>query len=106
MVAAELQGSGAEPAIRSGFATFLELNPRLLQVAHDWQLCKVGDQHILNDHAGPEYDAEVLTRLMRIDDSAQELCSGMARHLARFGTYSQRLSDALTRVMAGGIGFT
>jgi hypothetical protein len=100
-VAAELHAAGARRHIEAGFEGFMELNSRLLDVCHDWQMQRVGGSSIPNDHRDPGYDARVIDRLVMIDRSVHSILDGLAATLARFGTYRTRLTDALACVEAG-----
>jgi hypothetical protein len=62
---------------------------------------RVANTPILNDHTDLDYDAKVLSRLIRIDDAAQQVCSDLASRLMRFGLYRNRLSTAIERALAG-----
>jgi hypothetical protein len=101
LVRDELELTGARDQVRQWYESFLDLNPKLLQICTDWQMRKVGESHLLNDHDDADYDAKVLTRLMRIDESVQVICGELAARLSRFGVYGQRLSQALERALAG-----
>ena len=83
------------------FDSFLELNPNLLETCTDWQMRTIAKQPILNDHTDADYDASVISRLIRIDDSAQRLCDELSGSLTRFGLYGLRFTYALDRVLAG-----
>jgi len=100
-VQVELDSAGSRDQVRKCFDSFLELNPALLEICTDWQMRMVGRQPTLNDHTDADYDASVISRLMRIDDSAQRLCDELSGSLSRFGLYGVRLTDALDRVLAG-----
>jgi hypothetical protein len=101
LVRGELELSGAHDHVRRWYEFFLEFNPTLLQICSDWQMRKVGESHLLNDHRDIDYDAKVLSRLMRIDESGQLICGELAARLSRFGVYGLRLSNALERALAG-----
>ena len=101
----ELDLTGARDHVLVCYQSFKELNPKLLQVCSDWQMRKLGQSHILNDHADADYDAKVLSRLMRIDDPAQQVCVELANRLSRFGVYRPRLSSALERALGGDIAY-
>ena len=101
LVRVEVELADARDEVRKGYESFLELNSKLLQVCSDWQMRKLGQHHILNDHADADYDAKVLTRLMSIDDSAQPICDEVATRMTRFGVYGRRLTSALDRALAG-----
>ncbi len=97
----ELGLAGGHQKVLDAYQAFLRLNPALLQICSDWQMQRVGNTPILNDHTDPDYDAKVLSRLIRIDDAAQQVCSDLASHLMRFGLYRNRLSKAIERALAG-----
>ena len=101
LVQAELERSGARDHVRRWYEIFLDLNPKLLQICTDWQMRKVGESHLLNDHKDAGYDVKVLSRLMRIDESVQVICGGLSTRLSRFGVYGPRLSYALERALTG-----
>jgi hypothetical protein len=103
LLAVELEAAKARPVVRAAYESFLSLNADVLDVCHDWQMRRVGSGTILNDHRDPEYDAEVLSRLIRLDRSAQHILADLARRLARYGILATRLSAALDRALAGDI---
>jgi DNA-binding MarR family transcriptional regulator len=101
----ELETTGTGDSIRRCYEAFLELNPKVLQVCSDWQMRRIGTSFGSNDHDDPEYDSEVLDRLVGLDSSAQQTCGDLAERLERFEIYGLRLSGALQRAMAGEIRF-
>jgi hypothetical protein len=100
-VGIELDIVGARDQVRSGYESFLGLNAALLQTCGHWQMRKLGDIHTVNDHTDSDYDAKVLSRLVRIDTSAQRICSDLASRLMRFSVYGDRLATALERALGG-----
>jgi hypothetical protein len=100
-LARELDALGAREQVHSIYDRFLSLNPGLLQICSDWQMRRIGNTPTLNDHTDADYDAKVLTRLMRVDESAQELCAELTDTLERFAVYRERLTWALEQAMAG-----
>jgi hypothetical protein len=104
LAAHELDGAGLRATIHELYRQFLELNPQLLRLCTDWQLLPPLDNKTppeLNQHDNAEYDAEVLSRLAKVDSAAQPICAGLAHALARFGNYGRRLAAARARVEAG-----
>jgi hypothetical protein len=97
----ELDLTGARDHVRKRYEYFIELNPKLLQVCSDWQMRRLGEYPVLNDHADADYDAKVLSRLMLIDEAAQRICVELANRLTRFEVYRLRLSSALERALTG-----
>ena len=101
LVRDELEQVDARDHVRNGYESFLGLNPKLLQTCGDWQARRLGSTPILNDHTDPDYDAQLLSRLLRIDHAAQRICSDLASRLMRFGVYGDRLTTALEKALAG-----
>ena len=97
----ELELTGARDHIHRSYRSFLALNSKLLQICSDWQMIKLGPSPILNDHRDPEYDAGVLSRLMKIEDSVQRILAELSGRLSRFESYGSRLRNALERTLAG-----
>jgi hypothetical protein len=97
----ELDGADAHAHVLGSYESFLGLNPALLDTCGAWQMRRLGSTPMLNDHTDPDYDAKVLSRLIRIDVSAQRICSDLASRLTRFGLYGTRLTTALERALGG-----
>jgi hypothetical protein len=96
-----MTATGASDLVRDCYRSFLALNPLLLDVSTDWQMVRIGDSHIVNDHRDSDHDAKVLNRLIKIDDRAQEICADLSGRLTRFVSYGPRLSTALEQALAG-----
>lgn len=101
LLAAELEVTDSRDHVRRSYESFLTLNPAVLDICHDWQMSSLGRTQILNDHSDRNHDSEVLSRLIRIDAAAQEICADLAGRLMRFAIYGKRLSTALERSLAG-----
>lgn len=101
----QLELSDGREHVHALYQRFLGLNPTLLQVCSDWQMRKVGNAPILNDHTDSDYDAKVLSRLVRLDGSAQGLCAELTDRMAHFGVYQGRFTSALEKAMAGNHGY-
>ncbi len=56
---------------------------------------------MLNDHADPSYDDDVVDRLGGVDAKVQPVCGDLGDVLTRFAGYGPRFSEALGRVRAG-----
>jgi hypothetical protein len=100
----ELHTAHARDVVDAAYLQFLELNSGLLRLCTDWQLLPPADNKTppeLNVHEDAEYDAEVLSRLAKVDGAAQPICDGLADALTRFATYAPRLREARRRVEAG-----
>jgi hypothetical protein len=100
----ELDSVESRDHVLRSYESFLGLNPALLDTCGDWQMRKFGTP-TLNDHTDPDYDAKVLSRLIRIDASAQRICTDLASRLARFGLYGSRLTTALERALGGNLAY-
>lgn len=98
---AELDKSGARPALTAGFEKFLVLNPELLDLCTAWQMRSVDGTATMNDHSDKTYDSRVLKRIVEFNDRAGVVCAELAAAMRRFERYHARLSGALARVRAG-----
>lgn len=101
LVSAELDAAGAREHVSRDYEDFMILNPRLLTACHDWQMRRVVGAHVLNDHSDPDYDLEVIERLVQIDRSVQTILFSVSSQLLRFDTYRRRLGEALALVDGG-----
>lgn len=100
-ITAELDATGARPAVTDALHRFLVLNPELLEICSAWQLRHVGGVPVNNDHTDPAYDARVLDLLTDLHRRVTPVCSDLAAGLARFARYRVRLADTLVRARAG-----
>jgi len=101
-LADELDAVGLRPLVTTAYERFAPLNERLLGIITDWQVRVGADGDLeLNDHADPEADAAVLTRLADLDDEAGPVCDELGSALARFGGYRHRLGSARRRLESG-----
>ena len=101
LLAAELEGTGARPAVEGGYRRFLELNSDLLAICTAWQLRDVDGESVLNDHSDAAHDRAVVDRLGTLHTGVEPICVDLASVLDRFRGYRGRLSYALDQVMAG-----
>ena len=101
----ELDSIDSRIHVLRSYESFLGLNPGLLGTCGEWQMRRFGSTPMLNDHTDPDYDAKVLSRLIRIDASAQRICADLASRLMRFGLYGTRLTIALERALGGNIAY-
>lgn len=100
-LAAELDAHGVRGEVEAAYERFVVLNPELLEVCTAWQLREVDGQQVPNDHSDPAHDAEVIERLVDLDQRAQPVCEGLAEALLRLGRYGPSLAHAVARVQAG-----
>ena len=101
----ELDTVDARDHVLRSYESFLGLNPALLDTCGAWQMRRLGSTPMLNDHTDSDYDAKVLSRLIRIDVSAQRICSELTSRLMRFGLYGTRLRTALEHALGGNIAY-
>lgn len=98
LLSAEIEDSGARPAIERGEERFLELNQPFKEICSRWQMRPDGSA---NDHSDAEYDRGVVEELGALHPRAVELTSELATALPRFGRYPQDLQGAWERVDGG-----
>lgn len=101
----ELDNAGARTAITEAYDRFMTLNPELLDLCTAWQTRTVEGIMAANDHTDPAYDSRVLDRLTDLDRRAGAVCVTLSAAMLRFQRYRARLTDALTRVKNGAIGY-
>ena len=101
LLAEELAGSGARPAVEAAYQQFLTINGELLEVCTAWQLRTSDGATEINDHTDEGYDDGVKARLAQLHEAAQPVLQALADALARFGGHRQRLDTAVERVVAG-----
>jgi hypothetical protein len=101
LVGAEVEATGARPVVRGAYERFRALNAPVLDVCSRWQVREVAGTPVLNDHADPAYDAEVVSDLAAVHDRAEPLLDDLAGALDRYRAYGPRLRHAVERVEAG-----
>lgn len=103
LAACQIDALGARALLEEAYGRFLEVNPQVLAVCTDWQVVAGTDPMVLNDHADPEYDHEVLERLGRLHALAVDMLGEVTAVLGRYGHYAPRLGRALAGARAGGV---
>jgi hypothetical protein len=98
---AELEATGAAPAIHDAYSRFLKINGDLLGICTAWQLREVDGESVINDHSDPAHDAAVIGQLADLHANVSPICDDLGAALARFSGYRSRLGDALAKVQAG-----
>jgi hypothetical protein len=89
-------------ALLRAYENFGPLNADLKALCTDWQLRPADDgRAVTNDHADPEYDEEVVARLVTLDGRAATVCAALAAPLPRVVAYRRRLESAVAAVVAG-----
>ncbi len=101
LLAAELDETGSRAVVEDLHGRFGPLNVELLDLCTDWQLRTVDGETRANDHTDPEHDAAVLERLERLHERTRPWLAELVAVLPRFGTYSERLAEALRHVRSG-----
>ena len=91
----------ARAGVEAAYRQFLDLNETVLDICGEWQMRRIGNGVVINDHADAEDDAAVLDRLFRVDRSARPIIDSLAAAVPRFGRYSERLTTAIERALAG-----
>ena len=101
LLARELEVRGTRPAVDGAYRAFLDLNSEMLQLCTDWQIRSDLEPQTLNDHTDEDYDEQVISRLVDIDDRLRLVLAELEAAAPRFGTYRGRFGEALDRVLAG-----
>jgi pyruvate,orthophosphate dikinase len=98
----------AEDSARWGVANanaaldaFLVLDGRVKETVTAWQMREVDGAQAFNDHADPEYDAEVLGRLDALHRDAAAWLAPLVAGLPRLASYGERLERAAAAARGG-----
>ena len=87
-----------QDALSGLYEEFGAPNAALKTIVTAWQVRADGSP---NDHSDPDYDAEVIARLLQAGSDAAPLAERIAEVVPRLDTYPPRLREALQRVGAG-----
>lgn len=101
LTSSEIEESGVRDRVYSCYRSFMRLHRPLLSVSYDWEMRPVRNTRMLNSHRDPEYDAAVLSRLVRIHKGTEWVYAELTGLLERFGVYEPRFSFALEQALAG-----
>ena len=101
LLATQLDEAGKRAELDAIYRRFLEHNQPFLSLCTDWQVRKVGDEEVMNDHSDAEYDAMIIGRLADADANMQPICADLAQLFDRFAHYSPNFADALAKVQSG-----
>jgi hypothetical protein len=91
----------AHVAVERAYSAFLDHNETFKVLCTDWQLRTVAGKQVPNDHGDWKYDAAIAARLTRLQPLVAALLDELAAALTRFGPYTGRLRDAVTRFNDG-----
>lgn len=98
----DLAASGELDAIRTVYATFLELNGRFKVLCTDWQ---VRDGEIY-DHTDPAYNQVILDRLAEIDAVlTADVLAPLTQVLDRFAAYGPRFAESVRLLGSGALDY-
>ncbi len=90
-----------DPEVGALDGRFETTNTAFLTAMSSWQQIDVGGKKVTNDHGDAEYDEKVITRIERLVGRLEGLIAALARHDARFSTYSTRFEAALAGIDGG-----
>ena len=103
LLAEQLEGTGARPAVQAAYERFLGINKDLLAICTAWQLREVDGESVVNDHSDPAHDAAVIAQLDELHAKVTPICEDLGTALDRFAGYGPRLAHARERVQAGDV---
>ncbi|MEY4174312.1 MAG: hypothetical protein RI900_1477 [Actinomycetota bacterium] len=96
-LAEDVAGTHVATELHATYQDFLVLNERFKALCGDWQL-RDGQP---NDHSDAAYDANVVARLVALDEEAGPVVAAMGAVLPRLAPYGRRLAATRERVVAG-----
>ena len=101
-LAAELDQTGARPAVVAAHEVFVVLNSDFLTAVTSWQIRPTPtDPLAANDHSDERWDERVVEELRSLQTRLRPVDQQLTAALERFAGYSERFSAALDRVDRG-----
>lgn len=95
------EGSRTSEPLSDCYDRFMQINPRVLRVASDWQVRRDGGLEAANDHSDAAYDASVVDRLVELHERAARCIERIAGCFSRYAPYRGRLDGCVARLEAG-----
>jgi pyruvate,orthophosphate dikinase len=99
-LAADQKRWGTERAV-AALDAFQALDHRTKEAVTAWQVREVDGAQVLNDHADPEYDKSVLSRLTSVQSVTAGWLSALGDAPSHLSRYVKRLELALTAARGG-----
>lgn len=96
-LARDVDGADLPARLAAPYHQFLGINERFKHLCSEWQL-RDGQP---NDHSDPDYDRDVVARLVEIDTAVRPVVATMGEVLQRLAPYGARLERTCARVVAG-----
>ena len=104
LLASQLDRLGVRQRVENAYGRFLELNPEILQLCTDWQICQQPDgERTLNDHSDPDYDAQGIDRLGQLDARLRDVLAELGSAIDRYSVYGPRFGTALRLLDEGNL---
>lgn len=91
----------ADPAVERWYARFESINRRFLETETAWQTVPVGETKVPNDHADPDYDTRVISRVEALVVRMTRLLDELSDKVPRTARYKQRLQVAMDKLDQG-----
>ena len=76
-----------------------DVNNEIKEVITQWQVKKVGNTTIINDHQDLAYDERVIKRLCRAHSKAEKLLNDLSQHIPHFRYYVELLNISLRKIL-------
>ncbi|MEM4048699.1 MAG: hypothetical protein QW750_05420 [Zestosphaera sp.] len=76
-----------------------EVNNEIKDVVTQWQIKKIGNVTVINDHQDLAYDERVIKRLCRAHNKAEKLLNDLSQYLPHFKYYVELLNIALRKIL-------
>jgi len=97
----DLTTAGCHVEIEVAYVAFIAHNETFKQLCADWQLRPSEGAPVANDHTDAAYDATIADRLAAMQPEVAAVVDDLARAMARFAPYTDRLDDAAQRFLGG-----
>jgi acyl-CoA synthetase (AMP-forming)/AMP-acid ligase II len=95
----------AHADLAATYERFCVLNDRFKSVIMAWQMRRIGEADVPNDHTDAAYDAAVMRDIAEIDGEIAPILAWLAERVPRTAPYRQRFAGALERARGGNLRF-
>jgi pyruvate,orthophosphate dikinase len=85
----------------AAYERFTVLNERFKSIVTAWQIRRIGDSDVPNDHTDAAYDAGIVSDIQAVDAEIAQLLGWLAERIPRTAPYRRRFARALENAQRG-----
>jgi uncharacterized protein YbcI len=79
-----------------------EINNEIKEVITQWQVKKIGNVIVINDHKDPIYDEMVIRKLYNVHAKAEKYLNELSKYASHYRCYIELLNRAINKIKYGG----